>query len=48
MVDFPSLLDILRQGGFHGWLVVETDVTQRPTALESAKVSRDYLRSLDM
>jgi inosose dehydratase len=48
MVDFPSLLDILRQGGFQGWLVVETDVTQRPTALESATVSRDYLRSLDM
>jgi inosose dehydratase len=48
MVDFPSLLDILRQGGFQGWLVVETDVTQRPTALESATVSRDYLRSLGM
>jgi inosose dehydratase len=48
MVDFPALFDILRGAGFSGWVVVETDVTQRPTALESASVSRDYLRSLEM
>jgi len=47
-VDFPALVDILRGAGFTGWLVVETDVTQRPTALESATISRDYLRSLHM
>ena len=27
-------------------MIVETDVTQRPTALESAQISREYLRSL--
>lgn len=48
MVDFPALLDLLRQGDFQGWIVVETDVTQLPTALESATISRDYLRSLGM
>jgi inosose dehydratase len=47
-VDFPALFDILRGASFQGWIVVETDVTQRPTALESASVSRAYLRSLDM
>jgi inosose dehydratase len=47
-VDFPALADILRGAGFEGWLIVETDVTQRPTALESATISRDYLRSLAM
>lgn len=48
MVDFPTLVQLLRDGGFQGWLVVETDVTQLPTALESATISRDYLRSLHM
>jgi inosose dehydratase len=48
MVDFPALFDVLGGGSFQGWVVVETDVTQRPTALESATVSRDYLRSLHM
>jgi inosose dehydratase len=47
-VDFPAIFDILRNAAFQGWIVVETDVTQRPSALESATVSRDYLRSLDM
>ncbi len=47
-VDFPSLVQILRDASFQGWIVVETDVTQLPTALESATVSRAYLRSLDM
>jgi inosose dehydratase len=48
MVDFPALLDIIRGADFSGWIVVETDVTQRPTALESASVSREYLRSLGL
>lgn len=47
-VDFPALFDILREASFQGWIVVETDVTQRATALESATISREYLRSLHM
>jgi inosose dehydratase len=48
MMDFPALLSILRGVGFEGWLLVETDVTQLPTAFESAVVSRQYLRSLGL
>jgi inosose dehydratase len=47
-VDFPALVELLKTRGFKGWIVVETDVTQLPTALESARISRDYLRSLHM
>lgn len=45
-VDFPAVFDILDQCDFGGWLIVETDVTQQPTALQSAQISRAYLRSL--
>jgi len=45
-VDFPTVFKILEDAGFQGWLIVETDVTQLPTALESAIISREYLRSL--
>ena len=45
-VDFPALFDVLRDASFQGWIVVETDVAQRPTALESATVSRTYLKRL--
>lgn len=45
-VDFPAVFQILQGAGFSGWLIVETDVTQLPTALESALVSRNYLRTL--
>ena len=48
MVDFPAVFAALKQSGFSGWVVVETDVTQLPTALESAKISREYLRSLNI
>jgi inosose dehydratase len=48
MVDFPSLLDVINGAKFSGWIVVETDVTQRSTALESATISREYLRSLGL
>ncbi len=44
-VDFPAVFDILDKAGFEGWLIVETDVTQRATALESATVSRDISRT---
>lgn len=47
-VDVPALVDILRDASFQGWIVVETDVTQLPTALESATISRAYLRSLGL
>jgi inosose dehydratase len=46
LIDFPAVFAALREGGFQGWVVVETDVTQKPTALESATISRDYLRSI--
>jgi inosose dehydratase len=47
-VDFPAVLDILREVGFAGWMIAETDVTQKATALESATVSRNYLRSIGL
>lgn len=47
-VDVPGLLALLRERGFDGWLIVETDVPRRPTALESAIVSRRYLLGLGL
>jgi inosose dehydratase len=47
-VDFPAIFAILRDAGFAGWVIAETDVTQKSTALESATISRTYLRSLGM
>lgn len=47
-VDIPAILELLQAADFSGWLIVETDVTQRPTALESAQVSREYLASLGL
>lgn len=47
-VDFPTVFQILADAGFGGWLIVETDVTQLPTAVESAIVSRNYLRTLGL
>lgn len=46
LVDFPAVFDVLARAGFRGWVVVETDVTQKPTALESATISRNYLKSI--
>jgi inosose dehydratase len=45
-VDFPTIFDIIKNAGFQGWIIVETDVTQKPTALESAIISRNYLKSI--
>jgi inosose dehydratase len=45
-VDFPALFEVLHIAGYTGWVIVETDVTQKPTALESAIISRKYLQSL--
>jgi inosose dehydratase len=47
-VDFPAIFQVLRDAGFEGWVVVETDVTQKPTALESATIGRDYLKSIGL
>lgn len=46
IVDFPALKSLLDDNGFSGWLIVETDVTQKPSALESATISRNYLKTL--
>jgi inosose dehydratase len=45
-VDFPTVLNVLESVDFSGWLIVETDVTQRPSALISAQISREYLATL--
>jgi inosose dehydratase len=45
-IDFPAVLDVLLKAGFQGWLITETDVTQKATALESVTISRDYLKKL--
>ena len=47
-VDFPAIIQGLTANQFQGWLIVETDVTMLPTALESAIISRDYLRTLGL
>ncbi len=45
-VDFPTVFRILDGVGFGGWLIAETDVTQQPTPLLSAQISRQYLTTL--
>jgi len=49
-IDFPALFALLKEAGFgtndDGWIIVETDVTQLATPLESAIASRDYLKTL--
>jgi len=48
VIDFPAVFQILAGAGFGGWIIVETDVTQLSSPLESAQVSRDYLRGLGL
>jgi len=45
-VDFRECFTILQKAGFNGWIIVETDVTQKPTPEISAAVSRNYLKSI--
>lgn len=49
-IDFPALFALLDDAGFGtddgGWVIVETDVTQLATPLESAIVSRKYLKDV--
>ncbi|MDP9315336.1 MAG: sugar phosphate isomerase/epimerase [Chloroflexota bacterium] len=47
-IDFPAIFAILHEVDFAGWVITETDVTQKPTAFESVAVSRAYLRSLGL
>ena len=47
-LDFPAIFKALGDAGFAGWIIVETDVTQLATPLESAIVSRDYLKTLGL
>ncbi len=47
-VDFPALLAILRNVGFSGWLIAETDVTEKPTPYDSVAASRAYLSRLGL
>lgn len=42
--DFPALFKMLRTCNWSGWIIVETDHTQLPTALKSSKLSRQYLK----
>jgi inosose dehydratase len=50
VVDFPRLIEALRERGYSGWLIVEQDVVPDaegrlvPDPLESARQSRVYLR----
>ena len=46
MIDFPAVFEALGRVGFQGWVVVETDVTRKASALQSATISRRYLRSI--
>jgi inosose dehydratase len=47
LLDVPALLAALRDINYSGWLMVEQDSSWLP-ATESARVSRDYLRSLGL
>lgn len=45
-VPYPEIFKVLDAAGFNGWLIVETDRTTRESPLASARISREYLRSL--
>jgi len=45
-VDWPALFGLWRDAGYEGAVIVETDRTTKPTAKESAIISRRYLREI--
>ncbi|MFO7696082.1 MAG: sugar phosphate isomerase/epimerase, partial [Anaerolineae bacterium] len=45
-VPYPEIFQVLDASGFSGWLIVETDKTMKASPLESATISREYLKSL--
>jgi inosose dehydratase len=52
-VDFPSMFEILSSVGFGkqsapAWVIVETDVTQKPTAMECIVTNIEYLRKIGL
>ncbi len=47
-VDFLAIFESLANASFTGWIIVETDVTQLASPLQSAEVSRAYLRGLGL
>jgi len=46
IVPVKEMIDILNGAGYEGWFIVEIDRTMKATALESAQISRAYLRSI--
>jgi len=44
VVDWDAFFKIIRETGFSGWLIVETDVTRLPSPRDSAVKSREALR----
>ena len=48
LVNFPAIFDILKAAGFEGWIISEIDRTTKATALESATICRNYLKSLGL
>jgi inosose dehydratase len=48
-VDFPAVIQVLKDIGYSGWIVVEQDVLPgMGTPKESAQRNRDYLRSIGL
>ena len=48
-VDFPAVLEALKEIGYEGWIVVEQDVLPGlGTPKESAQRNRDYLRGIGL
>lgn len=47
-VDLKGTLAEVGGANFPGWIIVETDVTQLPTAFESAEISRAYLKGIGL
>jgi inosose dehydratase len=48
-VDFPSIVGLLRERGYDGWIVVEQDVLPgMGSPRESARRSREYLASMGL
>lgn len=44
IIDFRALFELLQSRHWSGWVIVETDHTRLPTALESSRKSREYLK----
>lgn len=44
-VDYPAIFQTLREANFSGWILSEIDVTQKPSALQSATECREFLHS---